>query len=224
MSTAREIPSAFKHGIYSATTVLPGEDPDAFGRLHRGLVAELAPNGALEEDIVLTMARLLWRKQNLATIRIAELAGKRHAQISSKLFHRNWCNEPHIIEFENRINTFLDAITKHALSPEMQKAREAALADLPPRRDPEAVIAQTRMQIEEAAREELGPTYRLVEVGNAATFGGLSEDLDIQERLDNAIEKCLKRLLFLRGLKSISSTSSSSSPQPRLSGPDKAAA
>ena len=40
MSTAREIPSAFKHGIYSATTVLPGEDPTRSA----GCIAALSPN------------------------------------------------------------------------------------------------------------------------------------------------------------------------------------
>jgi hypothetical protein len=42
--------------------------------LHRGLIAELTPVGVLEEDIVADLARLIWRKQNLKTFRIAELA------------------------------------------------------------------------------------------------------------------------------------------------------
>ena len=68
------IPPALKHGAYSATAVLPGESRAAeFEKLHRGLIAELVPSGVLEDDIVMTIARLVWRKQNLATLRIAEL-------------------------------------------------------------------------------------------------------------------------------------------------------
>jgi hypothetical protein len=75
---------ALKHAGYSATTLLPGEDPAAFEKLHRALIHEFAPVGTLEEEIVADMARLTWRKQNLATFRIAQLAQKRHHEINSE--------------------------------------------------------------------------------------------------------------------------------------------
>ena len=71
---------AVKHGAYSATDVLPGESRAEFDKLHRGLIAELAPTGVLEDDIVRTIARLVWR-QNLTTLRIAERAQSRRAKI-----------------------------------------------------------------------------------------------------------------------------------------------
>ena len=64
---------ALKHGGYAATALLPGENPAAFEKLHHDLIVELAPTGALEDDIVATLARLVWRKQNLATFRVANL-------------------------------------------------------------------------------------------------------------------------------------------------------
>src|SRR5262249_20868774 len=75
--TLRKFPPALKHGGYSTTTLLPGEDPAEFEKLHERLIVELAPAGVLEEDIVLTIARLLWRKKNLASFRIAAQARKR---------------------------------------------------------------------------------------------------------------------------------------------------
>jgi len=63
----RKIHPALKHGGYSATALLPGEDPAAFKKLHQDLIAEFNPSGALEDDIVATMARLVWRKQHLST-------------------------------------------------------------------------------------------------------------------------------------------------------------
>ena len=36
---------ALKHGGYSATTILPGEDAAAFENLHRALIGELSPKG-----------------------------------------------------------------------------------------------------------------------------------------------------------------------------------
>jgi hypothetical protein len=74
LTRLNKIHPALKHAGYSATTLLPGEDAAAFEKLHRALIAEFSPVGALEEDIVADIARLTWRKQNLATFRVAELA------------------------------------------------------------------------------------------------------------------------------------------------------
>ena len=43
-----EIPAAFKHGIYTATAVLPGEDPAEFEKVRRDIFAEFDLKGALE--------------------------------------------------------------------------------------------------------------------------------------------------------------------------------
>ena len=65
----RGVPCQFKsknsvpHGAFSATAILPGEDPAALKELHQKLIAELAPLGALEDDIGWTIARLVWRKE-----------------------------------------------------------------------------------------------------------------------------------------------------------------
>jgi hypothetical protein len=162
---------ALKHGAYATTAVHPGESRAAFDKLHRDLIAELAPSGEFEDDIVTTVARLIWRKQNLRTLRIAELVQTR-------------CSD---IRFE-----------------------VAGIEDV----DPTERVAEDR------GRKELGDIYELEEIGEAATFDGLTKELDIKERLDTLIDRCLKRLLFLRGLKSISSAPSSAS---RVSGPSRAA-
>ena len=77
---------------------------------------------------------------------------------------------------------------------------------------------------EDQARKDLGASYELVEIGEAATVDRLLQDLAVVERLDAMIDKCLKRLLFLRGLKSLRRVSSSpplpsAPPTPRIPGP-----
>jgi hypothetical protein len=84
-SLTKTVPPALKHGAYSTTSVLPGESAAEFAKMHRELVAELVPNGALEGDIIAAMARGLWRKSNLETLRIAKLAQDRAAQIHSAM-------------------------------------------------------------------------------------------------------------------------------------------
>jgi hypothetical protein len=178
---------ALKHGGYSSTAVLPGEDKAEFEKLHRDLIAELTPNGLLEDDIVATMAHLIWRKQNLETFRIAAFAKDRCHEIRSRI-------PQDLMEFDLPMLATFKTIKK--VDP---AEREAAI---------HAAEAQIR--------KELGDKLELVEIGEIATVDRLMKDLEVQERLDGVIDRCLKRLLFVRGLKSISSSSSVAASQPPI--------
>ena len=57
---------------------------------------------------------------------------------------------------------------------------------------------------EEAGRELLGELYPLVAMGEVATIPHLTCELGLRELLDGMIAKCIKQLLFAKGLKSIS--------------------
>src|SRR5690348_5272175 len=72
--TRTKIHPALKHGAYSALALLPGEDKTAFEKLHQDVMAELSPNGLLEEDAVETITALVLRKKNLHTLHKAQLA------------------------------------------------------------------------------------------------------------------------------------------------------
>jgi hypothetical protein len=175
----KKISPSFKHGGYCATDVLPGESAAAFEKLKEDLVDELAPNGALEVDIVKTLAQLVWRKQNLGTFNAALRARNRVSQLVQQQLSRH----PPPLQFEDPCK--LDSAT-----------RDQAVQDG-----------------EKDARKELGEDYALVEIGESATMEGLMADLTVRDRLDGMIDRCLKRLLFLRGLKSISGASSSGEPK-----------
>jgi hypothetical protein len=149
------LPPALKHGAYSVATLLPGEDEVAFDSLHQSLVAELAPEGALEDHIVANMARFVWRRDRLDILRIAKLAEKRVLAIRAQ---------------EREFTTLLgdESVWK---------------------------IANAK------TREELGEACGLVEIG--VSEEQLAEEIETRGKLDEMIDKCLKRLLFLRGLKSM---------------------
>jgi hypothetical protein len=78
---AKKPHNALKHAGYSTMAVLPGENPAEFEKLRRNLIDEFAPQGPLEGDIVSTIARLLWRKQNLSTFLTAQWAKERRKRI-----------------------------------------------------------------------------------------------------------------------------------------------
>ena len=76
---SNKFPVALKHGGYARTTLFPGEDAAAYKRLHDGIVAEFAPVGPVEEDIVKELADLLWRKQNFGIFRLAQKVKVQHS-------------------------------------------------------------------------------------------------------------------------------------------------
>jgi hypothetical protein len=84
----KESHPALKLGDYSTTTILPGESFAAFETLHRDLISELAPNSALADDIVATIARLTWRKRNLATFRTAPNVRFKYQMVMRREFSR----------------------------------------------------------------------------------------------------------------------------------------
>jgi hypothetical protein len=176
---------ALKHAGYSTTTILPGEDAAEFAKLHRQLIAEFVPHGALEEDVVTTIAHLVWRRRNLATFRIAERAQKLVKQM--------------------RIVTLPagDGDLRSSDSTEFDKN-----------------FMDKWQAAKSRAREELGEYYGLIEMGEGATLTRLGDELEVQSRLDAMIDRCIKRLLLVRGVKSMSIGSDS---RAQLPGPSKVA-
>ena len=192
----KKIHPALKHGGYSAIGLLPGEERAAFERLYEGLIAELRPDGPLENDAVRTIARLTWRKQNLETLRIAVSARSRYSAIRSKTGPSGH-------------SPFRDPLVHVEYDPDWE----------PP--DP-AVVEAARKAAVAQAQEELGDRYIFVEMGSAVTIELMFKDFEVEERFDAMIEKLHKRLLFVKGLKSLPSAASSA-PLPRIPGPRKAA-
>jgi len=186
---------ALKHGGFSVTALLPGEDPAAFEKLYQDLIAEHQPDGPSENEAVATIARLMWRKQNLETFRIAEAARKHYSAIISAKVPST--TPP------------LDDLTLLGAPPDW----------VPP--DP-AEVKAAMAAAEAQARKELGPRYIFIEIGEEVTISKMFEDLEVEERLDAMIQKQFKQLLFLKGLKSLPSTAPST-PVLRIEGPKKAA-
>ena len=114
------------------------------------------------------MARLVWRKQNLLTYRMAEEA-------------------------------------KNCLS--------ALQSEFSPQ-----VARMGQQRAGEQARKELGQTWELVELRDVVTVDYLLNEIAVVDRLDGAIDRCLKRLLLVRGLKSISASSSTTPASRRTEG------
>ena len=55
--------NAYKHGVFAATPIIPGEDPREFETLYSDLIKEWVPAGATETEAVFSLASAIWRKR-----------------------------------------------------------------------------------------------------------------------------------------------------------------
>jgi hypothetical protein len=67
--TAKSKQTLRMRGLSVRDVVLPWESKDEFKQLYQELTAELSPHGRMEEDIVLDVAILRWRKYQLLKMR-----------------------------------------------------------------------------------------------------------------------------------------------------------
>jgi len=165
----KRLPPALKHGAYSEARLLPGEDPADFKALHKGLIADFRPNGRMEEETVLSIARLTWRRQNLARFETGQLSHYLFETLKGVVAEES---DDHMRKFEKEILTAYDKLA----------------------------------EVSKRAREGTRTAVELVEGYHVAVLARLMKELDVEERLDAMIDRLLKRLLFVRGLKSITSS------------------
>jgi hypothetical protein len=177
------LPPALTHACFSSLTVLPTESQVEFDKLHRDLVAEYNPVGRSEEIIISNLAKLTWRRENLAIYRLVKIVTERHSSIYFTL-------RPPPSE---AVKAFWEFDTEEET------------------RSPEELEA-LRKEADEKAQRELGAALELTKVWDIATPEQLLNELSLIERLDGMIARCLKQLLLARGVKSISAAPAEPSP------------
>jgi hypothetical protein len=57
--------NAIKHGAFAEELVILDENKEDFDELHQSCVKELKPSGLMEEEVVLTIAKYMWRKRRI---------------------------------------------------------------------------------------------------------------------------------------------------------------
>src|ERR1700756_1832770 len=68
---ARVAANAMKHGLTGKQVVLPGEDPAEFDSFRSDLIADLAPQGALEETLAEKIVTDTWRLRRVPVLEAA---------------------------------------------------------------------------------------------------------------------------------------------------------
>jgi hypothetical protein len=139
-------------------------------------------------------SRLPRRKQNLATFRKAEVAKEDIREIQRHLEH-------------------CQVLESMGQSGEYDENGEGQIDEWNSFDESGSESEEPEDPIGEEGRRELGTAYALAEMGHASTTNRLLHDLEIERKLDGQVDSCLKRLLFLRGLKSVTPVASSTPGQ-----------
>jgi hypothetical protein len=113
-------------GLSVRDIVLPWESTDEFERLHQELTAEFSPHGRMEEDIILDVAILRWRKYQLAKWR-------RTAALKDPFFielmepgRKSWSGVRKYLREQNKAGKTISGAIGNALSELMDVAKELA--------------------------------------------------------------------------------------------------
>jgi hypothetical protein len=191
--------NAWKHGGYSNLGVLPGEDPQEFERLHQSLIDEYMPSGPSECDMVMSLARYMWRKSRLTIYGQATkarkfwgdvFAGASETETELALVQRA-CSET--AAFQKQL-PLIEELRKWRREAEPQTVelnkQLIAYANLDKKQLIE-VILRTRVESE------------LARLGDQITVETLIEEIDLDERLEKRIERLTKRLVQLKAEKQI---------------------
>jgi hypothetical protein len=194
-----ERPYKVKSGAAAEFVILPGENPIEFELLRVDLAEEYAPEGPVEEDLVLTIAKCIWRKRRYQRF----------------LFRRAYAAhfDPKHVEHHcerQALDTFYRAIDGATVSEEIQQALDklprlyADYLNLECPRDNFRKPVEWVEAMQEVVREALLPGVRLFALGissSVITDDVFARELEFEERIDRTLEKTLDRLEKVKATK-----------------------
>ncbi|MDR3423009.1 MAG: hypothetical protein P4L80_17480 [Xanthobacteraceae bacterium] len=199
-------PNAQKHGVFAATAIVPGESREEFEELHSGLIEEWQPDGASEEDAVLTIAKCVWRKRRVQKFIDVQLAKNNldpsHPSYNPVLgllgFVAAMQTKPEIA-FEQYASRCLRADNIRYLTSKFRRSTFDSTAKWA-----EAVINEIKMVLlpEVEIQEPVMETIAAL-LSSAATHSGdaFKQELALDERLDAMIDRAVKRLAQIKAVK-----------------------
>jgi hypothetical protein len=205
-------PSALKHGVFSTSAILPGENLKEFNKLVKSLTAEWQPSGALEKETVLTLAECLWRKRRLDIFREMQRSKADYSMLMQfgKIVSENTTE---IEDSEADQIQEIDQIRTEAqqLFSNQNNFKEKTIHDmLTPMFDTFGLDEEQRTAWVKEAKE-LGELGALAE---DFTLEELQKQLDLQERLEGMIDRCIKRLVHIKASKRLIQLDSHASTVP----------
>jgi hypothetical protein len=197
--------NALKHGAFAKELVILGENKDDFDELHQSCVKELKPSGRMEEEVVLAIAKYMWRKRRIERLFIDEANWLQEHPAAPELRAVSEFNEIFIQEGSPCSQVW----NLVALLPEDYRAAIRKKFKCPSTEYDDEWIDQVKKFITDmhtvGALGALSNREEPHSVGQtAAKIRELSaKQTALEDRLDMMIDKALKRLATLKTFKQV---------------------
>jgi hypothetical protein len=152
--------NALSHGAYAQDTVLPSESMDDFVALHKALQTDLESDGVAEEEVLLGMAGLYWKRRRLESWASLAYRGHPNAPALTKAGESGWSGvEEYLTSMPDKMQSVRDVFRRlaesHAavLMSALEKA-SASLAKLEPSSTEQSGEKLDRIEVGKEAREK----------------------------------------------------------------------
>ena len=212
-------PNALKHGVFSASPTIPGEDPREFQELHAALIDEYQPAGPSEADAVLSLADLMWRKRRAQEFLRTKLMLKTFDPHSPTFDERrgfnlfiHWMHLEPETSFERHASIFLRLDSIRHLKQKFPRTNYPSTSEWA-----QAVIMEIKSVLLPAAPPSLEATEpgegdlpeplrkMVVERKVSESIQNAKEDfeadLNLRQRLEAMIDRKIKHLIQLKAMK-----------------------
>jgi hypothetical protein len=204
-STKNEHAYEVKSGADTEFAILPGEQPLAFELLRTKVAEEWAPDGPVEEDLVLTVVKCIWRKQRHQRFIAAKFIAAKYDPDSKaydellalKAFRQLLEIETQEHEIKRSLKD-LGGYFEHHLTTKCPKKKFPSVA---------AWVDALKVQIDTVlmpAATRLGDPSREVLIDRSAAVLDdelFARELEFEERIDATLHRALDRLERIRAAK-----------------------
>jgi hypothetical protein len=196
-------PNATKHGVFAATAILPGEDPAEFKELYSELIAEWRPDGATEQDAVLSIAKAVWRKRRLQKFLTAQVQNHsvdpKHVWYDEKLGLISW----HLAIRRDPENAFrviesylLPLRIDHFKQPKFARSEFPSTSEWA-----DAILKETDSLFANICMDPPAELYAMYQSAEAYSGDLFNQELALDERLDAMVDRAFKRLMQIKAVK-----------------------
>lgn len=211
-----KIPSALSHGAYSTIAFLRGEDPKQFNKLVLDLTEEWAPVGAMEVETVLALAGLIWSRRRIQSSIAAQVLMSRmnpsHPTYDKPMHEAATCQADLAVLAAN------PQYAAKCLARYSDEVRADLETKYPRKNYPseeawalainEEFKQKLRRPVElfESELSQLASGFyhtALLESANVVQDELYEKEQSLLERIDNRIDRLLKRLYTLKGMKPV---------------------
>jgi hypothetical protein len=198
-------PNAQKHGIFSASPLIPGENAKEFQNLLNDLVEEWTPDGTIEAELVLSIAMAIWRKRRARRFQEFRLLRKNfdpadpaYDENAALMFLKialltdpeNAFEKCRSSLRDEKVEYFRRAHSRSSFETTAKWAK--AICD---------EIDATKPKASTAEHHELLNTSELMTSALALTPELFQQEIELDERLDAMRDRGVKRLIELKAMK-----------------------